>query len=178
MGACGRAPDRCRRSARASGYATPAVVSSDLEPQAAQEASGDSVGRAVDLPAENPLAVGGWAFRGGLDVAEVPGAPVELAAEALAAVGHRVEAIPMNTYYAEAFTVFPGRCFRMVTDPELRRRGQPTHCKAPVVWRGRFRTRGECIFRVDACADHGGELSNRTKIRTPSGRDRRSGLRW
>ena len=34
--------------------------------------------------------------------------------------------IPMG-HYAEAFTLLPGRCFRMVKDPEPRRRGRPTH---------------------------------------------------
>jgi len=67
-------------------------------------------------------------------------------------------------HFAESFTLTPGRCFRMVTDPEPRRRGQPGHCEAPVVWRGRFRTRSEDIYRVDACAQHGGELTHRTRI--------------
>jgi hypothetical protein len=52
----------------------------------------------------------------------------------------------------------------MVTDPEPRRRGQPGHCDEPVVWRGRFRTRAEQIYRVDACDEHGAELINRTRI--------------
>jgi len=65
-------------------------------------------------------------------------------------------------HYAEAFTLLPGRCFRMVTDPEPRRQGQPTHCDAAVVWRGRFRTGGEDVYGVDACDEHGGELMNRT----------------
>jgi hypothetical protein len=32
----------------------------------------------------------------------------------------------MDSHYADAFTLIPGRCFRMVTDPEPLRRGQPT----------------------------------------------------
>jgi hypothetical protein len=39
----------------------------------------------------------------------------------------------------------------MVTDPEPRRRGQRTHCDAPVLWGGQFRTKAEKILcRVDA----------------------------
>jgi len=70
----------------------------------------------------------------------------------------------MGAHYAEVFALLPGRCFRMVTDPEPRRRGQPTHCGAPVVWRGRFRTRGELIYWVDACEGHGEELTHRSRI--------------
>jgi hypothetical protein len=66
-------------------------------------------------------------------------------------------------HYADAFTILPGRCFRMVTDPEPRRLGHPDHCDEPVVWRGRFRTRGERVYRVDACEGHGGELTHRTR---------------
>ena len=67
-------------------------------------------------------------------------------------------------HYAEAFTLLPGRCFRMVNDPEPRRRGQPTHCDEPVVWRGRFRTKRKDIYRVEACEGHGDELTHRTSI--------------
>ena len=70
----------------------------------------------------------------------------------------------MEAHYAEAFTLIPGRCFRMVTDPESRRRGQPIHCEESVVWRGRFLTRGEDVYRVDACGEHGDELMHRTRI--------------
>ncbi len=68
-------------------------------------------------------------------------------------------------HYAECFTLLPGRCFRMVTDPEPRKRGHATHCAEPVIWRGRFRSAGEQIYRVDACAEHGEELTHRTEIR-------------
>lgn len=71
----------------------------------------------------------------------------------------------MATHYAEAFTVLPGRCFRMVTDPDPARRGQPTHCGEPVVWRGRFRTPGEKTYGVDACEGHGDDLTHRTAAR-------------
>ncbi len=77
----------------------------------------------------------------------------------------RREDTPVSSHYAECFTLIPGRCFRMVTDPEPRRRAQPGHCEKPVVWRGRFRTRGEDIYRVDACDGHGDELMHRTRIR-------------
>jgi hypothetical protein len=71
----------------------------------------------------------------------------------------------MDTHYAEGFTLLPGRAFRMVTDPDPRRHGQPTHCDEPVVWRGRFRARGEKVYRVDACEDHRDELTHRTNTR-------------
>ena len=45
----------------------------------------------------------------------------------------------MISHYAECFTLLPGRCFRMVTDPEPQKRGQATHCE-PVEWRGQFRS--------------------------------------
>jgi hypothetical protein len=74
----------------------------------------------------------------------------------------------MADHYAEAFKVLSGHCFRMVTDPEPLRRGQPTHCAELVRWRGRFRTRGERVYRVDACEGHGDELTHRTNIMSKS----------
>ena len=70
----------------------------------------------------------------------------------------------MGSHYAEAFTLTPGRCFGLVADPEPRRQGQPAPCDEPVAWQGRFRTRGEDIYRVDACDDHGDELTHRSRI--------------
>lgn len=67
-------------------------------------------------------------------------------------------------HYANAFTLIPGRCFRMIIDPDPLRRGQPTHCEGPVVWRGRFCTTGEDVCRVDACDEHGDELTHATRI--------------
>jgi hypothetical protein len=73
----------------------------------------------------------------------------------------------MSTHYADSFTLIPGRCFRMATDPEPRRRGQPAHCDEPVVWRGRFRNRGEDTYRVNACESHADELTYRKRITYP-----------
>jgi hypothetical protein len=70
----------------------------------------------------------------------------------------------MGAHYADSFILIPGRCFRMVTDPEPRRQGQPTHCDEPVVWRGRFRTRGDDTYRVDACEVHGDELTHHSRV--------------
>ena len=70
-------------------------------------------------------------------------------------------------HYAEAFTVTYGRCFRMV---QVEGVGHPEHCAEPVVWRGRFRTPGESIYRVDACEGHGAELHQRARI--PASRSR------
>ncbi len=73
----------------------------------------------------------------------------------------------MSAHYAEAFTLSPGRCFRMVTDPEPRRRGQPAHCEQPVVSRGSFGTAGSAVYRVDACAIHRDDLTHRRAVNPP-----------
>jgi hypothetical protein len=44
-----------------------------------------------------------------------------------------------HAYYSEAFSVMPGRCFRLLT--RTRAHGQPEHCPAPVLWRGVFTDR-------------------------------------
>jgi len=44
-------------------------------------------------------------------------------------------------YYADAFFVAPGRCFRMVTSTEPGSQGSPDHCPEPIEWRGRFQVR-------------------------------------
>ena len=66
-------------------------------------------------------------------------------------------------HYAEAFTVTYGRPFRMV---QIEGVGRAKRCPGPVVWRGRFRTPGEQIYRVDACEGHGSELHQRTRVST------------
>jgi hypothetical protein len=68
-------------------------------------------------------------------------------------------------HYAESFTLTPGCHFRMVTIPEPSKRGQPTHCQEPAVWRGRFHSRGEVAYRVDAYKGHGDELAHRSSAR-------------
>jgi len=58
-------------------------------------------------------------------------------------------------HYANAFTIEPGRCFRMVQQVGV---GHPAHCPGPVTTRGRWRSAAEQLFRVDACDDHAREL--------------------
>jgi hypothetical protein len=70
----------------------------------------------------------------------------------------------MGAHYADAFTIIPGRCFRMVHDPDPRHRGQPIFCREPVVWRGRLYTAGKNVYRVDSCETHSDELINCTPI--------------
>jgi len=74
----------------------------------------------------------------------------------------------MADHYAECFSLTPGRCFRMIVSPEPRKRGQPTHCHEPVAWRGRFRTKGEDVYGVEACDGHGDELTHRSRVRGTS----------
>jgi hypothetical protein len=40
------------------------------------------------------------------------------------------------------FTIRPGRCFRMIRDPNPRRQAQARHCRQPVAFDGRFRRLG------------------------------------
>ena len=54
-------------------------------------------------------------------------------------------------HYAEAFYVEPGRCWRMVYEPDGS--GRPTHCPEPVEWRGRYRNR-QGWHVVDSCDGH------------------------
>jgi hypothetical protein len=53
-------------------------------------------------------------------------------------------------YYAEAFTLAPGRCFRLIG-----RGGQgPAPCPEPPVWRGSWRAPNGIRYRVEACEGH------------------------
>ncbi len=61
----------------------------------------------------------------------------------------------MGEHYANAFTVTPGQCFRMVIANEA---GHPTHCPEPVTVRGRWRSAANKVYRVDACDGHADEL--------------------
>ena len=56
-----------------------------------------------------------------------------------------------SSYYAEAFTIIPGRCFRMVHLPGV---GHPFHCVEPVAWHGRFQAGDDRLWRVGACEGH------------------------
>jgi len=68
----------------------------------------------------------------------------------------------MDTFLG-AFTIQPGRCFRMIRDPNPRRHGQATHCPQPVAFRGRFRTPRK-TYTVDACEGHAPELEDAQPI--------------
>jgi hypothetical protein len=52
------------------------------------------------------------------------------------------------THFANAFSLTPGRCFRMATLPGV---GHPSHCSEPVAWHGRWRAADNRLYRVDAC---------------------------
>jgi hypothetical protein len=43
--------------------------------------------------------------------------------------------MPGAPYYAQAFSPLPGRCFRLVDQPQ----GGPKHCPRPPAWHGSFR---------------------------------------
>jgi hypothetical protein len=62
-------------------------------------------------------------------------------------------------HYAEAFTVMPGRCFRLISRPSAH--GQPDHCPAPVVCHGTFTDRTGRRHQVDACTGHADGLEER-----------------
>jgi hypothetical protein len=51
-------------------------------------------------------------------------------------------------HFANAFTLTPGRCFRMVALPGV---GHPSHCSEPVAWHGRWRAADDRLYRMDAC---------------------------
>ena len=55
------------------------------------------------------------------------------------------------SYYTQAFSPLPGRCFRVVSGGEG---GGPTHCSEPPVWWGPFRAPNGCRYRVEACEGH------------------------
>lgn len=57
----------------------------------------------------------------------------------------------MAAHYANAFTIDPGRCFRMI---QLEGVGHPMHCPEPIAWHGRFRANDDKLYRVDACQGH------------------------
>jgi hypothetical protein len=59
--------------------------------------------------------------------------------------------MPEAPYYAEAFSLLPGRCFRMVTHHG---EAGPTHCPTPVTWRGSWRAPNGRRYWVDACQGH------------------------
>jgi hypothetical protein len=50
--------------------------------------------------------------------------------------------MPAAPYYAQAFSPLPGRCFRLVDQPQ------------PPVWRGTFTARNGRRYLVEACEGH------------------------
>jgi hypothetical protein len=60
-------------------------------------------------------------------------------------------------HHANAFFVSPGQCFRFVCGTGGKK-GQPYHCPASVVWRGRFVTALGTVYGVWSCDGHVDEL--------------------
>ena len=65
-------------------------------------------------------------------------------------------------HYAEAFSAFIGRCFRLIRDPH--RGGQPIHCPHQVRWRGVFRDAKGKAYVVTACAGHVHDVENPVEL--------------
>jgi hypothetical protein len=60
-------------------------------------------------------------------------------------------------HYAEAFTVIPGQCFRMIQG-KAGQQGAPTHCPDPVEYRGKFIDAKGKHHEVEACEEHAGDF--------------------
>jgi hypothetical protein len=63
-------------------------------------------------------------------------------------------AMPQPGDLITAFSVQPGRCFRMVYSRQL----QATHCDEPAPWRGWWKDAKGQTHRVSACGGHAGAL--------------------
>lgn len=59
--------------------------------------------------------------------------------------------VPGAAYYEEAFTLTPGRCFRMV---DCDGSASPTYCPEPVMWRGQRRALNKRRYQVEPCEGH------------------------
>ena len=59
-------------------------------------------------------------------------------------------AMPQPGDLVTAFSVRPGRCFRMIYDPKL----QATHCRQPPAWKGIWRDAKGKSWYVEACREH------------------------
>jgi hypothetical protein len=77
------------------------------------------------------------------------------------AVTTRVYPHPMD-HYCEAFIAQPGRCWRLVSNPDPGRQGIPDFCLAQPVWRGRHKA-GSKWLEVDSCDGHAEGLSGVTR---------------
>jgi hypothetical protein len=78
-------------------------------------------------------------------------------------------------HYAEAFTVIPGQCFRMIQG-KAGQQGAPTHCPDPVEYRGNFIDAKGKHHEVEACNGHRADLDAVRRISGPPGV--RSELPW
>ncbi len=61
-------------------------------------------------------------------------------------------------HLANAYSLRPDRCFRLVTSPVRGQEGAPTHCPSPPRWCGRWRNGAGRWLQVEACPDHAGDL--------------------
>jgi hypothetical protein len=85
----------------------------------------------------------------------VPGAE-QLREEPFGALGH----------YAGVVVAEPGRCWRMVLARGTQigsTVGHPTHCEAPVRWKGRWKYRDH-MAEVWSCDGHAGDLPGRRAL--------------
>jgi hypothetical protein len=59
--------------------------------------------------------------------------------------------MPSARYYAKAFSLMSGRCFRLVAHSG---EAGPTHCPEPVAWRGSWKAPNGRRYRIEACEGH------------------------
>jgi len=59
-------------------------------------------------------------------------------------------AMPQPGDLITAFSVQPGRCFRMIYDHKL----QATHCRRPPAWKGVWRDAKGKSWYLEACREH------------------------
>lgn len=77
------------------------------------------------------------------------------------AEGYHLKMAQPTPHYAEAVYVEPGRCFRFVHSGV----GHAAHRPDPVIGRGQFVDGKGKRWKVDACANHFGELTSATRGR-------------
>ena len=65
-------------------------------------------------------------------------------------------------HYADAFTLDPERCFRMISAGDGT--GHARHCPHVTVWRGRFRDGSGTWHTVEACDGHRADLDSVHRI--------------
>ena len=74
------------------------------------------------------------------------------------------ESMDHEGYYAEAFYVEPGKCFRRVTSSKAGSKGSPIHCPEPVEFTGIFQDGKGKWHTVWACFDHAGDISEWKRV--------------